>query len=133
MPNTLILVAEDQPDILEMMHIYLEIDGYSVIEARDGREADRKAVEFKPDLVFIDIAMPDINGIEAVRMIRKYPAMALVPIVAVSAYGSYFAAAAHDAGCDMLIRKPVELDTLSGIIERLLRENTSTADPAANT
>ena len=133
MPNALILVAEDQPDILEMMRIYLEMEGYSVIEAREGREAVIKVLEDKPDLVFMDIAMPIIDGVEAIKMIREIPEAASVPIVALSAYGSYFAAAAHDAGCDMLIRKPVELDTLSGIIERLLRENTSTADPVANT
>lgn len=118
--NALILVAEDQPDILEMMRIYLEMEGYSVIEARNGREAVIKVLEDKPDLVFMDIAMPIIDGVEAIKMIREVPEAASVPIVALSAYGSFYATAARDAGCNLLIRKPVELDSLASIIESIL-------------
>ena len=122
MPNALILVAEDQPDIREMMRIFLEMEDYSVIEARNGDEAVTRALEHKPDLVLMDIAMPVVNGIEAARMIRELPEVASVPIVAVSAFGSYYKAVAREAGCDLLIRKPVELDTLRSIIENLISE-----------
>lgn len=132
MPKILILVAEDEPDILEMMRVFLEMEDFSVIEAKDGREAVYMVIENHPDLVFMDIAMPGVDGIQAAKMIRGNPEVSGTPIVAVSAYGSYFAAAARDAGCDLLIRKPVELDTLKGIVRRFLPEQRATSDPVSD-
>ena len=123
MPNALILVAEDQSDIREMMRIFLEMEGYAVIEAKDGREAVIKVLDHRPDLVFMDIAMPVVDGVEAIRSIREIPEVASVPIVAVSAYGSYFREVARDAGCDLLLRKPLDLDALSPVIESLIHRS----------
>jgi CheY-like chemotaxis protein len=124
MPCPLILVVEDQSDIREMMRIFLEMEGYAVIEAKDGREAVIKVLDRRPDLVFMDIAMPVVDGVEATKAIREIPEVASVPIVAVSAYGSYFRELAHDAGCDLLLRKPLDLDALRPVIERLIHRST---------
>jgi len=120
MPKILILVADDQSEIREMMRVYLEIDGYRVIEAENGRIAVEKAAECNPDLILMDIAMPVLDGIEAVREIRQHDEIAAIPIVAISALGEYYAERARAAGCNEVLNKPVELDRLKPVIERYL-------------
>jgi CheY-like chemotaxis protein len=120
MPKILILIADDQSEIREMMRVYLEIDGYRVIEAENGRIAVEKAAECSPNLILMDIAMPVLDGLEAVREIRQHDGIGAIPIVAISAYGEYYADRARAAGCNEVLHKPLDLDRLKPVIERYL-------------
>ena len=120
MAKILILIAEDHSEIREMMRTYLEMDGYRVIEAENGHVAVVKALECCPDLILMDIAMPVLDGVEAVRQIRLHEEVAGVPIIALTAYSDYHAAKARAAGCNEVMQKPLDLDRLKPMIERYL-------------
>src|SRR5688500_14278502 len=88
--NKRVLVVEDEKDLRKMMKILLELHGFDVIEAADGYEAVEKAVDESPDLIFMDIAMPVMSGIDSTRTIRLHKELDEVPIVAVTAYRDFY-------------------------------------------
>ena len=116
-----ILVVEDNEDNMLLVRFMLEKNGYEVIEARDGAEGVALAVQEKPDLVIMDIQLPDINGLEATKRIRASEADAEIPIVALTSYamaGDREKALA--AGCTGYIEKPIDPDTFIAEIEKFL-------------
>src|SRR5689334_3667238 len=118
--NKQVLVVEDEADLRKMMKILLEIHGFDVIEAADGYEAVEKAVEEKPDLILMDIAMPVMDGIDSTRTIRQHAELKGVPIVAVTAYGDFYSQRARIAGCDDVLQKPLDFAQLKPIVERYM-------------
>jgi len=84
-----ILIAEDQDDDREMMRIFLEGEGYNVVEAENGRDAIDVAQESEPDLILIDLNMPEMDGTSAVREIRRFESLRNVPVIANSASGTH--------------------------------------------
>jgi two-component system cell cycle response regulator DivK len=113
-----ILVVEDQPDIRKMMKILLELYGFVVIEAADGYEAVAKAVDEKPDLILMDMAMPVMDGLDSSRAIRQHDSLHDVPIVAVTAFGEFYAERAHEAGCTDILQKPIDFTRLKPNVEQ---------------
>ena len=113
-----ILLVEDYTDVRRMMSICLRHGGYEVIEAADGYEALELAVEERPDLVLMDIALPVLDGIQATRAIREHDELADMPIIAVTAYGDFYNQRALDAGCNRVIQKPLHLDNLQPLVQR---------------
>ena len=81
----LILLAEDNQDNIAMVLDYLLIRGYRVVVARSGAEAIERAKEEKPNLILMDIQMPGMNGLEAIRHLRADTDMATIPIIALTA------------------------------------------------
>ena len=69
-----ILIADDEPDILEIISYNLKIEGYDVVTAKDGEDALQKAKLTKPDLIILDIMMPNKNGMEVCKILRSQPA-----------------------------------------------------------
>lgn len=118
--NKKILVAEDQTDIRKMMKILLELHGFDVIEAADGYEAVEKAVDESPDLILMDMAMPVMDGLDSSRAIRRHEALHDVPIVAVTAFGEFYADRAHEAGCTDILQKPIDFTRLKPIVEHYM-------------
>ena len=114
-----VLVVEDFEDIRDAMRILVELQGYQVITATDGREAISKAREFLPDLILMDIAMPLVDGIEATREIRSDPKLSDIKIIAVTSYSHYFHDEALAAGCDSVIDKPTLMDDV-GVLRTIL-------------
>lgn len=114
--STKILIAEDFGDIRRMMRFQLQADGYEVLEAADGYEAVEKAVNEKPDLILMDIAMPTMDGIQATTAIRQHDDLAETPIIAVTAYGDFYNERARDVGCNEVVQKPVDLDQLRPLV-----------------
>ena len=84
-PRPLVLVADDDPDILLLMTLTLERDGYDVVPAKDGLSALETAVERVPHLVLLDLMMPGLDGYEVTRRLRTKPITKDVPIVIVTA------------------------------------------------
>ena len=117
-----ILVVDDFDDTRLLLRTFLERRGYRVIEAEDGLEAVNQAETETPDLIIMDMQMPQLDGLAATRRIRRVKELGSVPIVAVSAYGAdQFREQALAAGCDEYVSTPFEPDELEGIIRALVQ------------
>jgi CheY-like chemotaxis protein len=117
----LILVVEDYPDSRTLLSSLLRAKGYKVVEARDGKEGLLQANRVTPDLILMDLAMPEMDGVEATRRLRQRHALSRTPIFAISAYAT--ADVKHDAmaaGCAEVFLKPLEIEKLLGRIRSTL-------------
>src|SRR6266487_328570 len=102
-----ILVIEDTEDNRQIIRDLLSSVGYELIEAVDGAEGVAMAQSEHPDLILMDIQLPEIDGYEATRRIRAIPELARVPIIAVTSYAlSGDEAKTREAGCDGYVAKP---------------------------
>lgn len=120
-PRT-ILVVDDFADTRLLLRTWLERRGFRVVEAENGIQAVDQAETESPDLIIMDMQMPQLDGLSATRRIRGLKALDSVPIVAVSAYGAdQFREQALAAGCDEYVSTPFEPATLEGIIRSLVR------------
>lgn len=108
-----ILVAEDEPDILELIAFGLAYAGMEVITAADGEQAVQKAVQEKPDLIMLDVRMPKMTGYEACAAIKETSELKDVPVIILSAKGQDSEIEAGlGAGAYEYILKPFELEEL---------------------
>lgn len=117
-----ILIVEDYEDSRQFMKVLVESYGYQVIEAADGLEAIESLKSQFPDLILMDMAMPVMDGITATKVIRKDKKGADIPIIAVTAHGKQFYEKAIEAGCNDLITKPVDFDSLESILNQYLEQ-----------
>ncbi len=119
-----ILVVEDDTSTREFFCALFRLQDYNVVEARNGKEGILAASRTHPDLIVMDLTMPEMDGIETVRRIRQVPKLADIPVFAVSGYG--VAAVKEDAiaaGCKEVFDKPVDIDLFLKRIEDTLRAN----------
>jgi two-component system KDP operon response regulator KdpE len=124
-----ILVADDDPQILRALRIMLGARGYEILLARTGAEALDEAVRHHPDLVMLDLGMPQLNGIEVIEALRGW---STVPILVVSGRtGSADKVDALDAGADDYVTKPFAADELLARIRALTRRTHETAEEPA--
>jgi len=113
----LILVVDDDPNIRQSLAEVLQLENFAVRLADDGREAVRQFLEGPPDLILLDINMPDINGWQAFQiMSQMYP---FVPVIVITARPGQ-ARRATELGIEMLLEKPLHIPTLLDTIRRLL-------------
>ena len=118
----LIMIADDNQYNLMGMIDYLRTRGYRVLSAANGREAIEQAMDFSPDLMLIDIQMPEVDGLEVIRRIRAMPALSRRPIIALTAMAmSGDRERCLKAGADDYMAKPVELKDLAEKIQTMLR------------
>ena len=107
MSQRTILVVDDEPFICRSLSFVLRKDNYNVLEARNGEEALAAIREHKPDLVFLDVMMPKINGFDVTRTIKSDPAFAATKIVLLTAKGQDAdRATGEEAGADDYMTKP---------------------------
>jgi CheY-like chemotaxis protein len=119
---TTVMVVDDDDDIRHLMAKLLGGAGYRVVTAASGDEAQRCALEHVPQLILMDIGMPDVDGLSAVWRMRQQPELADVRIVIVSAYDSYdMRAEAASAGCHHYLTKPVDADELKAVVKEVLQ------------
>jgi len=117
-----ILLVDDEPDILEFVSFNLNKENYEVNTCSNGKDALEKALNFKPDLILLDIMMPRMDGIETCEEMRKYNELNDVIIVFLSARSEdYSLIAGLNAGADDYITKPVKPKVLITKIKSLLR------------
>ena len=115
-----VLVVEDFEDNRFMMRRLLEMSGYSVVEAVNGNQAVELATSTRPDIILMDLSLPQLDGLAATRRIRAQENSRRVPIVAVSAHDSAdFHAEALAAGCNEYVTKPIDFDQLVQLLDRL--------------
>ena len=116
-----VMVADNYEDTRFMLKYWLEAEGYGVVEAGNGQEAVELTHGRCPDLLLMSERMPVLDGLEAVRRIRRQDKECGCPIVAMSTYPSEEAqAAALAAGCDSFLAEPIDFDLLSNLLSRLL-------------
>ena len=116
-----VLVADDVEDNREIYAAYLSYHGYRVEEAIDGADALRKVEERMPDLVLMDLAMPNVDGWEATRRIKSDERTRHILVIALTghAFGANLGRA-DETGADAVLTKPCTPDSLLDIVERLL-------------
>lgn len=117
--SQLILVVEDDATMQKMALKILRSRGFSAGLARNGREAVAMAANLKPGLILMDLSLPEMNGWEATRALKADPALARIPVVAITAHamvGDRETALA--AGCAECLTKPYELEDLIALVER---------------
>ncbi len=115
-----VLIVEDYEDTRSFMKFLLEGYGYKVSEATDGREAVESVKQEFPDLILMDMSMPEMDGLTATKIIREFDGTAKLPIIAVTAHGESYYRKAIEAGCDDLINKPLDFGVLDSILHQYL-------------
>jgi CheY-like chemotaxis protein len=120
-PKFLILVVDDSADNVAMISLDLQLQGYRVVTASNGEDAITVATQMLPNLILMDINLPNLDGLGATRRIREHDALREVPVVAITAFGTEgFQRAAYDVGVDGYLTKPIDLDRMHQLIARLL-------------
>ena len=116
-----ILVADDYADSREVMRLFLEIEGHTVVQAANGYEAVKMATSTRPDLILMDLNMPIMDGLTAIRRLRADSCTCDIRIFVISANGgdSEWRRRATQCGCDRCFAKPVDIDTLREAIEQV--------------
>jgi two-component system cell cycle response regulator DivK len=119
-----ILVVEDNNRNRRLLKILLESRGYEVIEAVTGEEAMRYLRDSNPDLILMDIQLPNVDGLELTRNIKSDPKTADIPIVAVTAYAMKGdRERILEAGCDGYISKPIDTRKLILLVTETLKNS----------
>ena len=117
-----ILIVDDFDDTRLLLRTWLQKKGYQVVEAENGKQAVAMAESCQPDLIIMDVEMPELDGLSATRQIRTLANSKEVPIVVVSAYGAdLFRADALAAGCNEYVSTPFEPDVLEKVIRSLIK------------
>ncbi len=119
-----ILLVEDNLDNLELMRLLLDQKGYAVITARTGKQCLKLARAESPDLVLMDLSLPEVDGWTAASELKADPHTQHIPLIAVTAHtlpGDR--KRALEAGFDGYISKPINVDLFFGVVEKSLRKS----------
>ena len=130
-----ILVVDDDPDIVEILRYNLSLGGYDIKSAINGKEAIKKAKIFIPEIILLDVMMPEMDGIETCTILKEIPSLSNTRIIFLSARNEdYTQLSAFDAGADDYISKPVKpkilLKKIASIFKRInkLKNNIQSID-----
>lgn len=124
MSNERVLIVDDEPAIRRFLRVTLTAQNYDIVEAASGQEALSKTTAEKPDIIVLDIGLPDINGIEVTGLLRKWTQ---IPIIILSVRGAESdKIAALDAGADDYLTKPFSVGELLARLRANLRRATKT-------
>jgi len=128
-----ILCVEDSVNVQQMLSFILSKAGYTPFIASNGREAIEKARSLAPDLILMDVMMPDVSGIQAIKRIKSDPLSQHIPILVLSAYtSSKLVSQAIEAGAAQYLEKTIIPDELVKIIaSHLEKQNSPTQDTTA--
>lgn len=116
-----ILIVEDSEDTRSFMKFLVEDYGYQAIEAADGIEALDKFKKHQPDLVLMDMSLPNVGGLTATKVLREVDESGEIPIIAVTAFGKSYLEQALEAGCNDLISKPLDFDAFRQLLDKYLK------------
>jgi two-component system alkaline phosphatase synthesis response regulator PhoP len=119
-----ILLVDDEPDIIEILSYNLKNEGFQIHTANNGDEGIKKAKKLIPDLIILDVMMPDIDGVEACKTLREIDSLNNTIIIFFTARSEdYSQLAGYDAGADDYITKPIKPKLLISKVKALLRRN----------
>ena len=129
MENAKILLVDDEQDILDLIKYNLEKEGFEVTTAANGREGLREAKRFVPDLILLDVMMPEMDGMETCIQIKEQAELKHTLIAFLTARGEdYSQIAGFDAGADDYITKPIKPRVLVSRVKALLRRKSATEE-----
>jgi two-component system cell cycle response regulator DivK len=118
----LVLLVEDDRDGRLLLAEWLEIAGFRVEQAHNGRQALERAFDLLPDAILTDLYIPGIDGYELTRRLKADPRTALIPVLAITGYPPFTQdpARAERAGCDVVLPKPCDPDEVAGTLATLI-------------
>ncbi|MGD9047499.1 MAG: response regulator [Anaerolineae bacterium] len=122
--NQTILVADDEPEIVDLVRLLLEWEGYTVAQASNGEEAVAQAQAIAPDLILLDVRMPKMDGLEVLERLQSDPALAGIPVVMLSVVTAYpQVQTALERGAVAYLPKPFELREMARLVVSVLSED----------
>jgi len=131
-----ILVVEDDSDLVELLRFNLKKEGYALATASDGIEALKKAHSIRPDLILLDLMLPELDGFAVCEILRRDPKTAAIPIIILTAMSSQLSRFnGLDAGANVYLTKPFSHKYLRQVVRELLQrglEVTHNRDRVAN-
>lgn len=118
-----ILIVEDNDKNMKVVRDLMHIQGYTTVEARDGKAGLMMAASEKPDLILMDVQLPVMDGYEVTRQIKAESATCMIPVIAVTSFAMKGEEArARAAGCDAYLNKPINIHTLVDTVKGFLKE-----------
>ena len=125
-PPIKILVADDEIYMLRLLAVPLPTGGFEVVSCRDGKTALATAATDRPQLIVLDVMMPGLDGLEALRRLKEDPATQNIPVVVLSARGHALTRVeAEQAGAALFLTKPFSPNHLLGELNRILGKTTA--------
>ena len=127
-----LLVVDDEPDIRELVALNFTVEGFEVLTAADGYEAETLARSEHPDVIILDVMMPGRDGLEVLASLKSEPATCHIPVVLLTAKsGDDDIWTGWQAGIDYYVTKPFDLDALVRYVSHLVGEHDPAADSRA--
>jgi two-component system cell cycle response regulator DivK len=119
-PKT-VLIVEDNELNMKLFHDLLEAHGYDTLQTKDGMEALRLARQHRPDLILMDIQLPEVSGLEVTKWIKEDDELRSIPIIAVTAFAMKGdEEKIREGGCEAYIAKPISVANFLEVVERFL-------------
>ena len=116
-----VLVVEDNDLNMKLFHDLLEAHGYNILQTKDGMEALRMAREHRPDLILMDIQLPEVSGLEVTKWIKEDDELKSIPVVAVTAFAMKGdEEKIREGGCEAYISKPISVANFLETVEKYL-------------
>lgn len=124
----MILVVDDDPEVRHVLRAILESAGYLVAEADNGRQALVECRQQRVDLIITDLVMPDVEGIETIKIVRKtYPGLRIIAIS--GAFGGEYLRIAQLLGADVALPKPLRMDSLLAAVRQIFQNCEAATQP----
>ena len=116
-----VMVVEDNDLNMKLFHDLLEAHGYNILQTKDGMEALKLAREHRPDLILMDIQLPEVSGLEVTKWIKEDDTLKSIPVVAVTAFAMKGdEEKIREGGCEAYIAKPISVTNFLETVERFL-------------
>jgi two-component system cell cycle response regulator DivK len=116
-----VLVVEDNELNMKLFHDLLEAHGYRILQSKDGLEALKLAREHRPDLILMDIQLPEVSGLEVTKWIKEDENLCNIPVIAVTAFAMKGdEEKIREGGCEAYIAKPISVTSFLATVERFL-------------
>lgn len=120
-----ILYIEDDPDNMLLVRRIIQTEGHEMLEAFDSESGWNVALRERPDLIFMDLFLPGMDGFELTRKIKNTPELCLIPVVVLTAYGHpEMESKAKEAGCDGFLNKPAGIRQIQEVLRQFLSSST---------
>ncbi|WP_439814752.1 response regulator [Zavarzinia sp. CC-PAN008] len=116
-----VLIVEDNPLNMKLFHDLLEAHGYATLQTKDGMEALELAREHRPDLILMDIQLPEVSGLEVTKWIKEDDDLRSIPVLAITAFAMKGdEERIRDGGCEAYIAKPISVASFIATVKRFL-------------
>jgi two-component system, cell cycle response regulator DivK len=116
-----VLVVEDNELNMKLFHDLLEAHGYNILQTKDGMEALRLAREHRPDLILMDIQLPEVSGLEVTKWIKEDENLKSIPVIAVTAFAMKGdEEKIREGGCEAYIAKPISVTSFLQTVQKYL-------------